>query len=133
MSVAVQYPPGGRVVHYLRHEPRHPAELVSAPLMEFVLDVPNLIYRGVVPPFALLNAVLGRGGGDAGMSPGASWEPFMLSIAEYEQLVVDLLSADLDRLRAWSIARFVPPTITVRPQLDGCRTLVEWVRRVKQT
>jgi hypothetical protein len=43
----------------------------TAPLTEFVLDLPYPTYHGVIPPRHVINEVFTGGGGDTGMSPGA--------------------------------------------------------------
>ena len=57
--------------------------------------MPYLTCHGVIPPRNVLNEVFTSGGGDAGMSPGAVWEPFSISEGEYTSLVADLLELDL--------------------------------------
>ena len=56
-----------RTVKYERLE-LHQAEpeRCSAVFEEFVLDVPYLVFYGVIPPLDVLNEVLKGGGGDAG-------------------------------------------------------------------
>ncbi|MDG5816727.1 hypothetical protein QA601_16640 [Chitinispirillales bacterium ANBcel5] len=59
-------------VTYLRcdfHEERHEKRISF--LYQFLLDVPYLMIRGVIPSLDAVNEVLMRGGGDGGMGPGA--------------------------------------------------------------
>ena len=77
-----------RSVKYRRHEfhdnqPWHRKE----ELHRFLLDIPYLLYFGVIPSRAAMNEVLRAGGGDGGMSPGASWEPFELTEDEYWEAI----------------------------------------------
>ena len=69
----------------------------SALLAEFLLTTPVFAHAlrsfGVVPPIHILNEVLSSGSYDAGMSGGASWEPFEVSAEEYEELVEQLTTS----------------------------------------
>jgi hypothetical protein len=88
-----------RKVSYVRHGFHSDDEPRVAPLAVFVLDVPYLISpNGFIPSRRVMNQVLSKGGGDAGMSPGASWEPFSLDEAEYEALLHELLEIDVSAL-----------------------------------
>lgn len=120
-----------RTVKYERIEfhPDEP-EQCTAQLAEFVLDVPFLIYHGVIPPRHVLNDVLTSGGGDAGMSPGAAWEPFSIDEGEYTALVAELLALDLHDVFASGRARFVPKTLFVDSEATGSKTHIEWVAQI---
>jgi len=50
------------------------------------LDIPYFDACGVFPPFHIVNQTFASGGGDGGMSPGATWKP--LSITEDEHTVL---------------------------------------------
>ena len=102
----------------------------TAKLAEFVLDVPYLICHGVIPPRHVLNEVFASGGGDAGMSPGAVWEPFSIDEAEYTALVAELLALDLHDVSARGRARFVPKTLFVDSEVTGSKTHLEWVTQI---
>jgi hypothetical protein len=102
----------------------------TAQLTEFVLDVPYLIYHGAIPPRHVLNEVLTSGGGDAGMSPGAVWEPFSIDEGEYTALVAELLALDLHDVSASGWARFVPKTLFVDSDVTGSKTHTEWVAQI---
>ena len=45
-----------------------------------------------VPPLAVINDLLSKGNINAGMSGGASWKPFSIDQAEYEELVEEMLT-----------------------------------------
>src|SRR6185437_6524952 len=77
-----------RSVKYKRHEfhEKYPSNR-NEELHRFLLDIPYLMYHGVVPSRDAINEVLRRGGGDGGMSPGASWEPFELTEDDYWEIV----------------------------------------------
>jgi len=56
-------------------------------LPHFVHEVGIVLHRQI-PPFEVMNALLMRGS-----SPRvAEWEPFEISLAEYEEVVADLMS-----------------------------------------
>lgn len=117
-------------IEYTRHEFHADPQRCKAELPFFLLDIPYLFFGGVIPPLAVINSVLKRGGGDAGMSPGASWEPFTLTEAEYEQLVQELLSLDLGEAKRK--ARFVQQPLTHDPALHNHRDLFHWLRAARE-
>jgi hypothetical protein len=122
-----------RTLEYERYEFHQRApERRTGTLAEFVLDVPYLMFNGVVPPLRVMNAVLRTGGGDAGMSPGTGWKPFRLTKPEYDDLVRHLLAMDLKALRRRRRARYVPARIVVDEALWTCRTQFDWLRRVHE-
>ena len=120
-----------RTVKYERIEfHQNEPEQLTAPLAEFVLDVPYLTCHGVIPPRHVLNEVFNSGGGDAGMSPGAVWEPFSISEDEYTALVADLLELDLHEVATSGRARFVPKTLSVDSEVTGPKTHLEWITKI---
>ena len=77
-----------RSVNYKRHEFHDPDPWNrNEELHRFLLDVPYLLYFGVVPSREAINEFLKDGGGDGGMSPGASWTPFEINEDEYWEVV----------------------------------------------
>ena len=120
-----------RTVSYERFEFHQDGpEQRTAPLTEFALDVPYLIMFGVIPPLRVLNEVLARGGGDAGMGPGAGWEPFSIDDEEYSELVAGLLALDLRDVAANDRARFVPDTVVVDASVADSEDHLEWLARI---
>jgi len=118
-----------RRVSYLRHEFHFPdPEPRDAPLSVFLFDVPYLGACGVFPPLHLLNWLLRRGGGDGGMSPGASWEPFEISPAEYEAVVAQVLSPDRRVLE--SEARYFWQEFVLDHEFDQDADWFTWTKRV---
>ena len=118
-------------VNYQQHEFHQPNPTnCDAPLTEFVLDVPYLVFLGVIPPLYILNEVLKTGGGDGGMSPGTSWTSFAIAEEKYEALVSALVSLDLKKLRRRGTIRFVPDRIIIDESLHNERTHISWVKRV---
>lgn len=51
---------------------------------------PYLLVGGLIPPLAIVNALLAAGEVDAGMSGGGRWKPIELSAEEFEEVVADL-------------------------------------------
>ena len=113
-------------LEFHQDEPEHR----NAPLAEFVLDVPYLIYRSVIPPRHILNEVFNSGGGDAGMSPGAVWEPFSIDEGEYTALVGDLVELDLHDFTRSGRARYVPEKLFVDSEVTGPKTHLEWITEI---
>jgi len=87
-----------RWIKYKRHElhqgkPEERKEI----LHRFLLDIPYLLYFGVIPSRPAINEVLLSGGGDGGMSPGSSWDPFEISVEEYEEVVKAWKQMDINK------------------------------------
>jgi hypothetical protein len=105
-----------RRVRYLRHHGMwhgDHTDSVENSLLAFVYDIPYFGACGVFPPLHLLNQFLLRGGETGGMSPGATWEPFSLSQAEYHDLVEAVRTVPPQSLRdraryAWVAFKFDP-------------------------
>jgi len=57
---------------------------------DLVRETPYLIYLNVIPPLHILNQVLETGREDAGMSGGAEWQPFQVTLEEHATLVQEL-------------------------------------------
>ncbi len=66
-------------------------------LVDLLNAIPYFLDK-YVPPLAVINTVLKRGEADAGMSGGASWDPFTLSSEEYEMLTQTLEARGLAAL-----------------------------------
>ncbi len=93
------------------------ADPMENSLLAFVYDIPYFGACGVFPPFHLLNLLLLRGGGQGGMSPGATWEPFSLSASEYRDLVEAVRLVPPESLR--DRARYACLAFTFDPEFDG--------------
>jgi hypothetical protein len=114
-----------RLIKYQRHEFRYPTEPREAPLWAFFFDVPYLLVFGVFPPRRVLNSHLRSGGGDGGMSPGASWQPFELTEDGYNSVLPLVLKPDHARLR--TLVRYPLDEVTLDPEFDGCKDLPGWL------
>jgi len=98
-----------RSVKYKRHEfhQKYPSSK-NEELHRFLLDIPYLMYYGVVPSREAINEVLRTGGGDGGMSPGASWEPFELTEDDYWEVVERWDQMDIAKEREDDHFRYNP-------------------------
>lgn len=77
-----------RTIKYQRYEfHQEEPEDREAPLSVIVYDVPYFGACGIFPPFHITNQFFASGGSRGGMSPGATWEPFTITEAEYLELV----------------------------------------------
>ena len=106
-----------RRVNYIRWPGMaHQPEPIENNLLAFVYDVPFFAPCGVFPPYHLFNQQLLHGGGSGGMSPGATWEPFSLSSAEYRDLAdaIRVVPPELLRERA----RFAHLQFSFDPEFD---------------
>ncbi|TWI77346.1 hypothetical protein LZ24_00151 [Desulfobotulus alkaliphilus] len=117
-----------KVVKYLRHEFHGEPEAREAALPVFVYDIPYLGHLGIFPDFFVLNEIFLSGGGDGGMGPGASWEPFSISEEEYEQLL-DALE-DLDPATLGEEARYTDEKLSPDISLGTIRDQWEWMQAV---
>jgi hypothetical protein len=117
-----------RTIKYKRHEFRHRPQHCTGTLLTFVYDVPYLDGCGVFPPLHVLNHLFASGGGDGGMSPGASWKPFSISPEEYENLVAEVLTTPVREIQPH--ARYARLTFTLDPEFDYIQDRMEWRREV---
>lgn len=120
-------------IKYEQHEFTWPDPIeCEATLVEFILDIPYLLFEGVIPPLHLLNEILSSGDAGGGMSPGTSWEPFEISKEEYNELVSELLALDLEVLKKEDRIRFIPGKIMVDESLHDSPNFFLWLQRVKK-
>ena len=117
-----------RVVPYWRHEFRFDPEPREAPLWAFLFDIPYFPACDVFPPRHILNSRLRSGGGDGGMSPGASWEPFEISNEEYAEILPKVLNPDQDMLRRF--ARYPERKFEIDPAFDHHTDYFAWYAAV---
>lgn len=81
-------------IPYVLHDPHHDPLEARGSLLKLVYDIPYFGACGVFPPFHLANQWFAQGGGDGGMGPGASWEPFTISQETYAQLTMQVEKTD---------------------------------------
>jgi len=77
-------------IDYIVTDPHSPDAKCHGSLADLVLDALVIPRCGLIPPFLVLRSVLRTGGGDAGTSPGCTWEPFDLSAEDYSTIVEQL-------------------------------------------
>lgn len=109
-----------RRVRYSRHHGMwhgNRADPMENSLLAFVYDIPYFGACGVFPPHHLLNQYLLGGGSPGGMSPGATWEPFSISLGEYRDLVEAVRGIPPEKLR--DRARYAHIQFIFDPEFDG--------------
>lgn len=94
-------------IEYTRHEFHHPPEDVEGDLLTLVYDIPYFGACGVFPPLHVANQTFSSGGGDGGMSPGASWKPFSIDKEQYDVLLQEVLTTPLSTLEGKSRYNFI--------------------------
>ncbi len=115
-------------IAYFRHELFYEPEEAAGDLFTLVYDIPYFGACGVFPPLHIVNQVFARGGGDGGMSPGASWQPFSLSEKQYEDLLWEILHRSPDELEGK--ARYWRIPFIVDSSFDGYREKTAWSKAV---
>ena len=96
----------------------------------FVYDVPYFGVCGIFPPLHIMNQILKTGGSEGGMSPGATWEPFQVSKAEYDELVDSIKVLDPQSLG--DAARYTWPPFEFDPAFDGIPDWEQWLLAVSE-
>ena len=76
--------------------------------------IPYMLVPRLVPPWRVVNDLLRRGGGDAGMSGACAWEPFEITQAEWADV-----ASDLDRRSPGERCEVVEPP-------DWVQTIDDW-------
>ena len=117
---------GMKTVEYDRHEFRGDPEHRSAELPVLVYDIPYFGACGIFPPFHIANEIFLSGGSQGGMSPGATWQPFELSRAEYEELVQAI--EDLDPKSLGDRARYTRVKFDFDSSFDSIQAWESWLR-----
>lgn len=105
-------------------------DLVVAPLISFVYDNPLLSICGVLAPFRLFNQLLAEGTAGGGMSPGCAWEPFVVSLQEYDELVREIELSDPSVLPGEP--RFHHLKIGVDKEFDEVSDHLTWMMLVSE-
>jgi hypothetical protein len=112
-------------VDYLQYEFHGEPEPVSAPFQIFVYDVPYLSVCNVFPPLHILNQILESGGSEGGMSPGATWKPFRISLKDYEEVLPLVLKPNRSELKMH--ARYPEQQLFIDPEFDHFDDHLEWL------
>ena len=115
-------------IEYDRHEFRGDPEHRSAELSVLVYDIPHFGACGIFPPLHIANEIFLSGGSQGGMSPGATWQPFELSRAEYKELVQAI--GDLDPKSLGNRARYTRVKYDFDSSFDSIQAWESWLRAV---
>ncbi|HRF45714.1 MAG TPA: hypothetical protein PLD30_16010 [Candidatus Competibacteraceae bacterium] len=115
-------------IEYDRHEFHGDPEHRSTELPVLVYDIPYFGACGIFPPFHIANEFFRSGGSQGGMSPGATWQPFQLSQAEYEELVQVIKSLDPKSLG--DRARYTLVKFEFDNSFDHIQGLESWLMAV---
>ncbi|HFE48545.1 MAG TPA: hypothetical protein ENJ21_04445 [Chromatiaceae bacterium] len=115
-------------IEYTRHEFHAEPEAVTGTLLSFVYDIPYFGACGVFPPLPVVNQVFENGGGDGGMSPGASWHPFRIDEATYDALLAQVRETNPITLKDRS--RYHAIKFVEDPDFDSITDLIEWSQAV---
>ena len=84
---------------------------VIGTLREFLWEVPHLFYFGYVPSLRVVNAFLALGCVEEGRVGGVEWKPFVLTEAEYEEVVSELRATSPTYRRRPLIFAEVPASV----------------------
>lgn len=118
-----------RSIKYKQHEHTWPTpKKQHAILSTFVYDIPYFGACGIFPPLHICNQWFLSGGGDGGMSPGASWEPFEISQEEYYELVAVIKNQDPKTIS--NEARFTAIKFKFDTSFNAIEERFEWLSKV---
>jgi hypothetical protein len=100
-------------------------------LAELILDIPDLMPWGIIPPLHVLNECLLTGGDNGGMSPGTTWKPFSITQEEYDELVTFLVHINTD------VARIHHPylyakTIRRDEEFEHSTNYLSWIKETSE-
>lgn len=112
-------------IEYTRHEHRLEPVNVKENLLSFVYDIPYFGACGVFPPIQVINQRFAYGGGDGGMGPGTSWDPFQIDQKAYSELVQLIRQTDPKTLKEKSRYYFIK--FIEAPEFDAIQDQWEWV------
>ena len=83
-------------------------------IARILVRLPYVIKPGPIPPFAVVRSILAKGEFDAGMSGGESWTPIEISLADYDEIIIEL-------------KKITKGTYPIQAP-DGVDSYVDWVR-----
>lgn len=117
-----------KTIDYERHEFHGDPEPRTALLSTFVYDIPYFGACGIFPPVHIANQIFQSGGSQGGMSPGATWRPFRLGRAEYDELVRTIAALDPGALG--DDARYTRVAFQFDDSFDDIRDWGAWLKAV---
>ena len=115
-------------IDYIRYEFQQPPEEVNGELLILVYDIPYFGACGIFPPLHVANQIFSSGGGDGGMSPGASWSPFTIDQQQYDILLNQVSETPIHTLKDKS--RFSSVKLTRDDSLDHIQDRFDWLEAV---
>jgi hypothetical protein len=74
-------------IKYKRHEYNVRPQKCENNLLVFTYDIPHFGACGIFPPLHIANQIFSNGGHKGGMSPGATWKPFKITMEEYDKFI----------------------------------------------
>lgn len=117
-----------KIIKYKRLEYLSEPQSIERSLLIFVYDVPYFDACGIFPPFHIINQIFLSGGGDGGMSPGASWEPFSISENEYAELINAVRTTPIEEIKPH--ARYAWVSFQFDPEFDQITDRHMWMKEV---
>lgn len=114
----------GDEISYLRHEPLPDVEKATGTLLSFVYDIPYFGACGVFPPLHVINQEFAAGGSNGGMSPGATWPPFVIDKQTYDELLLQVRKTDPNSLAGAS--RYTGIKFVEDNSFDSIEGWLEW-------
>ena len=111
-------------IRYTQHEFHHQPQQATGSLVVLVYDIPYFSGCGVFPPLHVINQIFASGGGDGGLSPGASWDPFQINSSTYSLLIDEireLAPSDLAGRARYTQLKYIED-----PSFDVSEDRCEW-------
>lgn len=128
---AKSYMPPLKTVKYTQHDFHGDPESRETNLLAFVYDIPYFSACGVFPPYHIVNQIFSSSGSIGGMSPGATWEPFTVSCAEYDELIAALENTPVAKLQPY--ARYADVPMKAHRSFDHIQDRIQWMTAVCRT
>jgi hypothetical protein len=117
-----------RTIRYERIEFHGDIEVVENNLLCFIYDIPYIGACGIFPPLHICNEIFSKGGGTGGMGPGATWEPFIITEEEYNELKKKIITTPLELIK--NTARYCEVQFEFDVDFDNIRDMSKWLRMV---
>ena len=99
------------------------------PLHLFILAMPYTICRWVVPSREALNQVLARGAAGGGMGTGWIWEPFKLTMEEYEEVLTAWKKTDIRKALKIKKHRYLNLDFVFDPEIMAIPEHSDYIKR----
>ena len=110
------------------------------PIFRFVLDIPYCLYFSMAPSkFALivssrdaLNEVLVKGSAGGGQGSGLIWEPFEISIDQYNEVLISWKDFDLYSIKRYNKKYFPNLTFIFDPEIMAITDHSDYVKASRE-